>query len=144
MHHYRKNEVLRLPIAIRPGFKSRTVEHLANDLMLAQEIRPEPPPQKGKAKGDIEETPGRRGRAIFLVGAGCSQSAGIPLAKEIAERGVQILAERYLQGRATPEKFKDAKASLNALVKAGKLPARFRRADGDGDWEGLYPYIFSE
>jgi tetratricopeptide (TPR) repeat protein len=47
------------------------------------------------AKGDKVHP---RGKAIFLVGAGCSKSAGIPLGSEIVDECVKDLAKTYSQG----------------------------------------------
>ena len=127
----------------RPGAKARTVEELADDLMLAQELRADPVTLDPEVLGDIAETTGHRGRAIFLVGAGCSCSAKIPLASVIARRAVQILWTRYLPRRSSKARTPEPDKALQALIKAGKLPKSFWLADKTGDWEALYPYIFS-
>src|SRR4051812_35504632 len=67
----------------RPGLRSRIVEQLARDLLLARDKpppEPEPPtdpetPVEAEEPVDIGEIQGRRGRAIFFLGAGCSRSA---------------------------------------------------------------------
>jgi tetratricopeptide (TPR) repeat protein len=50
------------------------------------------------------------GRGVFLIGAGCSRSAGIPLAGEIAQESVIRLARIY-----TGKKFKKADNALKWL-----------------------------
>lgn len=125
----------------RPGLRSRTIQQLARDLMLA---RDEAPP---KTKGDLPlldvgEMTGRRGRAIFLLGAGCSVSAQIPLASSVAQRCVCVLARRY--ARARGEMFNDPDKALKVLVDGNIVPKRFMLPSNHGDWSGLYTYLFAE
>lgn len=126
----------------RPGLRSRTVEQLARDLSLARDKPPpesEPPatseaPIESDEPADIGEIQGRRGRAIFLLGAGCSQSAGIPLAAEVAKRCARILAIRYAPPRQEPPRYADAKSALAALVERKVVPPHYVLSNGDGDW----------
>lgn len=125
----------------RPGMRSRTVKQLARDLMLARD-NPAPDDREESRKLDVGEMSGRRGRAIFLLGAGCSVSAKIPLAANVSERCVCVLARRY---NLTPADAQDdPKAALQALVKAEVVPERFMLPSGQGDWGGLYTYLFAE
>lgn len=139
----------------RPGLRSRTVAQLARDLALA---RDKPlsnvgvadragnggTQAEGRLQVDIGETQGRRGRAIFLLGAGCSKSADIPLAAEVAKLCAEILALRYAPPRKKAPVYEDAKAALAALVDRGIVPDRFVLSDGEGDWGPLYKYFFAE
>jgi len=56
------------------------------------------------------------GSAVFLIGAGCSKSAGIPLAAEIAQYCVVELAAKYSGESAG---ITDPIAALNWLVQNG-------------------------
>src|SRR5580693_10628405 len=69
---------------------------------------------------------GGRGRSIFLVGAGCSQSAGIPLASGVARHCALKLAKIYSNREITGD---DADAALTWLIKN----------DRTKDREGLVP-----
>jgi hypothetical protein len=136
----------------RPGLRSRIVEQLARDLLLARDKpppEPEPPtdsemPIETKESVDIGEIQGRRGRAIFLLGAGCSRSAGIPLAAEVAERCARILALRYAPPRKEAPIYPDSKTALAALVERKVVPQHYLLSSGDGDWGPLYNYFFAE
>lgn len=130
----------------RPGLRSRTVVQLARDLALARDKPPELRVEgdSGDDLVDIGEIQGRRGRAIFLLGAGCSKSAGIPLASEVAQRCARILALRYAPPRKDPPGHPDAQSALAALVKQRRVPEHYLLSNGDGDWGPLYKHFFAE
>jgi hypothetical protein len=84
---------------------------------------------------------------MFLIGAGCSLSAGVPLAAEVAMRAIIGLAETYgLDGLASKSASQTtrANAALRALVDAERVPAKFFHTDDTPRWGELYSYIFSE
>jgi len=127
----------------RPGLRAHTVQQLARDLMLARDYSPPTVPEPQAL--DIGEVQGRRGRAIFLIGAGCSVSAGIPLAASVAKRCACILARRYAPPRREGvEAVSDAEEALASLIDRDIVPARFRLANRAADWSDLYKYFFSE
>ena len=92
------------------------------------------------------------GRAVFLIGAGCSRSAGIPLGGEIARHCVKKLAHVYSDGEqtfATTEEFvpKDAKTGEDEALRAlGWLASNvesFKPYKGQPpNWGALYGDIF--
>jgi hypothetical protein len=125
----------------RPGLRSRTVKQLARDLMLARDNAASVGGEENR-RLDVGEMTGRRGRAIFLLGAGCSVSAKIPLAANVSERCVCVLARRYNLTLADSQD--DPKSALQALVKAEIVPERFVLPSGQGDWGSLYTYLFAE
>lgn len=91
---------------------------------------------------------GGQGRAMFLIGAGCSASAGVPLAAEVAQAAIVGLAEAYnllapgaLRGL---DKVAQARRALDTLIDVEKFPPRFRAVDGVYPWGELYSYVFSE
>lgn len=72
------------------------------------------------------------GNTVFLVGAGCSASAGIPLAREIAGECVLDLARRYSNARFDP---KDVDHAFGWLQE--------NKHFGEGvTWDNAYGYIF--
>lgn len=76
----------------------------------------------------------RLGRTIFLLGAGCSVSAGIPLAKDIAKELVCRLAADYC---TIDIKNPDAEEAIRSLVKHKK----FRETTIENqnvDWNAVY------
>ena len=79
------------------------------------------------------------GSAVFLIGAGCSYSAGIPLAGEIAKQCAVELASKYSAGKFNPE---DAIAALNWLKEKQKLQLKLDPAEPE--WGKLYGHIFQE
>ncbi|MER8881828.1 ATP-binding protein [Mesorhizobium sp. M0816] len=83
------------------------------------------------------------GRTILLVGAGCSRSAGIPLAGEIAQELAIRLADSYGIERAN---IADPAEALRYLVTSGKFESDlFQGVNGDAtDWPSVYDYIFSK
>jgi hypothetical protein len=106
-----------------PGPADKDVQDLANDLILAQ----------GEGNDD-------RGRAVFLIGAGCSKSAGIPSAPEAARHCAVKLASRY-----SKETFKsnDADLALQWLIDEKQLELRpDQKPDSENHWENLYHYFF--
>lgn len=84
---------------------------------------------------------------MFLVGAGCSVSAGIPLASEVAKKAVVELAARYRPANAArqaePEQTDPIRA-LVTLVDDEHFPAMYRPEGDTARWGNLYSYIFSE
>ena len=120
------------------------------DLLRARAPLPEkvqkvsvPEPEQGA------ERPSREGRgtAMFLVGAGCSLSAGIPLASKVARTAIVELARDYRAAdpnRGDAETPSDPAGALKALISQGHVPARFMAADGEPRWTDLYSYVFSE
>src|SRR6266436_2272259 len=80
------------------------------------------------------------GRAVFWIGAGCSRSAGIPLAGEIAQQCVRRLAESYSSGKMKTE---DALEALKWLHENEKVNASWY-SDGKPKWGQLYGHIFEE
>ncbi len=129
--------------ANRPGLKARTVKQLARDLRLARERAP----ASGAADNvllDVGEISGRRGRAIVLLGAGCSASAKIPLAASVAQRCICVLARRYLPVGVKEVDHCDAEAALKLLIARDIVPQRYLLGSGQGDWGGLYTYLFAE
>ncbi len=103
----------------------KKVSDLANDLTLARDNAP--------SQG--------RGRAIFLVGAGCSVSAGIPPASGVAKHCAVKLAQTYSNGVFQGD---DAEAALEWLQKEGKVELVGDYAlRGDGShWGALYSHFF--
>ncbi len=91
------------------------------------------------AKGDPKEK--RWGGAVFLIGAGCSVSAGIPLASGVAERCAEFLAERYSDGE---QKGLGPIAALEWLVANNKVDAALMGSGGTPDWGRLYSHFFTE
>jgi tetratricopeptide (TPR) repeat protein len=72
------------------------------------------------------------GKAVFLIGAGCSRSAGIPVGAEIVDLCAIKLAKAY-HGADFGEDEADAAIAL--LIHKGDLPKESRR-------ESLYGYLF--
>ena len=122
------------------GPRPKDVTDLVRDLLLAQDK-----PTAGKAEQG-EELVGR-GRAIFLVGAGCSVSAGIPLASAVAKRAVVKLAKDYMPMdplRSPARDPADPIEALEALVDYKHVPRRFKPESQVARWGELYSYLFSE
>ena len=126
----------------RPGLRAKDVKALARDLLLAKDA--EPDESKGDLPLDVSETSGRRGRAIVLLGAGCSFSAGIPLATDVAKRCACLLYQRYGIAGSKKVGSTNSDAALKALIAEGVVPPRFRSDDGRGDWAELYKYFFAD
>ena len=136
---------------IRRGPKPREIADLIRDLMRARAPLSADQQQRGgdgREGGEAED--GRRdgrGTAMFLVGAGCSRSAGIPLASEVARAAVSALERDYRgadPARAGSEAPSQPADALKALVEGGHVPARFMPKDQSPRWADLYSYIFSE
>lgn len=117
----------------RPGLRARTVKQLARDLRLARDSAPPKSPNNKRPLLDVGEISGRRGRAIFLLGAGCSASAKIPLAASVAQRCICVLARRYSTDQSRAGDFEDPIKALKLLVTRGIIPQRFQLASGQGD-----------
>jgi tetratricopeptide (TPR) repeat protein/NAD-dependent SIR2 family protein deacetylase len=79
------------------------------------------------------------GRAVFLIGAGCSYSAGIPLAGGIAQGCLTKLANLYSAGQFQTE---DPLVALKWLHDKGMVDAGWY--SDDPSWGGLYGKIFEE
>jgi hypothetical protein len=126
----------------RPGLRARTVQHVARDLLLARQPPSGTVPSAPRV--DIGEMLGRRGRAIFLVGAGCSASAGIPLAAQVAQECVKILARRYSPPKGEIKEYGSATDGLINLIGKGMIPRRYNSSATEPDWVGLYTYLFAE
>ena len=93
------------------------------------------------ARDSGEGPDGGRGRTIFLIGAGCSVSAGIPAAPGVARHCAVKLAKVF-----SNDGFKgdDADAALAWLKKDNRLGdfnGAFPRPDGT-HWAELYSYFF--
>jgi tetratricopeptide (TPR) repeat protein len=80
------------------------------------------------------------GRAVFWIGAGCSRSAGIPLAGEIAQQCVIKLANKYSLGKMDT---KDPLKALNWLHENERVNKNWY-LDGKPKWGQLYGHIFEE
>lgn len=129
----------------RHGPKPKEISDLVRDILRARA----PLAQNARAEldEDREERRVRQGTAMFLVGAGCSKSAGIPLASEVAQAAVLALDQDYRAAdpvRAKSAPPTDPKAALEALVEGEHIPPRFMPTDGPPRWGELYSYIFSE
>lgn len=129
-------------ISGRPGLRAKDVKALARDLMLARESEAEEATDERPL--DVSETSGRRGRAIALLGAGCSFSAGIPLATDVAKRCACLLNQRYGLVTPTTSHSTSADAALETLIVQGVVPPRFRSDDGEAAWSELYKYFFAD
>jgi hypothetical protein len=114
-----------MPNLIDPAAK--TVADLANDLTLARD----------EAEGPKQG----RGRAIFLVGAGCSVTAGIPAAPGVAKYCATYLARNYSRGDFNGC---DPDAALGWLTKNGRveLTGDLALKEDGSHWASLYPYFF--
>lgn len=136
---------------VRRGPKPREVADLVRDLMRARASLSSDQTQHrgdGREGGEVnEERRDGRGTAMFLVGAGCSRSAGIPLASEVARAAVLALERDYRvadAARAGLASLSDPADALTALVEGGHIPARFIPKDQAPRWAELYSYVFSE
>ncbi|WP_406876092.1 SIR2 family protein [Sphingomonas sp. 179-A 2A2 NHS] len=124
-----------MPTRPQTGPRPREISELVQDL---QRARGHPRrADDGGSGGDVER---HRGRAVFLIGAGCSASAGIPLAAGVAEQAIVRIADDYgieRDGRGGHE-------ALVALIAANRVPERYGPVDGVVPWGRLYSYIFTE
>ncbi len=82
------------------------------------------------------------GKTVFFIGAGCSISAGIPGAADIARHMVQIVAERF------GNKTEDSVVAYSFLVNGEYFPARPKGdpkaapIDENIDWHAVYDEMF--
>jgi len=86
----------------------------------------------------------KRGRTLILVGAGCSHSAGIPLASEIAQKLVVQLARSY--SVLEQKEFDPEKALSHLIAQEHFDEKRVRKISDDEihtDWNLVYDEIFS-
>ncbi|HEV2816498.1 MAG TPA: SIR2 family protein [Allosphingosinicella sp.] len=113
------------------------VEHLANAIERAWDKPPE------------------RGRAVFLIGAGCSVSAGIPAAGGMARRVAIKLAQIYSRrmdngafdmdiGDLTDATELDrlGRAALDWLLQDGRISPDYPKTSDGPDWARLYQEFF--
>lgn len=108
-----------------PEPEIKTVEDLANDLTLAK---------------DDDDSQGR-GRAIFLVGAGCSVSADIPPASGVAKHCAVKLAKIYSNGDFQDD---NPETALDWLRQEGKvdLVGDYAVKEDGSHWGALYSHFF--
>ncbi len=128
-----------MPTRATTGPRPRQISDLVQDLQRARGREPDPKADKGKTEPSDRVGLGDRGRAVFLIGAGCSASAGIPLAAGVARTAVLRLAEAYGVTPATDEPL----AALIALIDSKKVLEIYRPVDGQARWGDLYSYVFS-
>jgi hypothetical protein len=88
------------------------------------------------------------GRTVFLVGAGCSKSAGIPLVSEMA-RGLIIKLATALQGPTSA--LTDPEIAYRWLLQGGKISdcqigerAKDIADNREIDWPRVYDMLFAE
>jgi len=93
--------------------------------------------QRARAQADEEKR--ELASVIFFLGAGCSKSAGVPLATEIAQQLVIRLAKSYGLGE-----LPDPKDALDALRKDGHFLPLPPSADAETDWYEIYDTCFLE
>jgi hypothetical protein len=105
--------------SIEPGLE---IEHLSHSLLIA--------------KGNSAE--GDWGRAIFLIGAGCSRSAGIPMAGGVAQMCVRKLVSLYSQKE---ENIEDENLAYKWLYDNGHLDKS--KWSEEPDWAKLYGELFA-
>ncbi len=113
-----------------PEVPRKSVEDLARQLKLSKSRHPE------------------QGRAVFLVGAGCSVSAGTPPGAEVAKLCAVHLAHHYsgnadLGERAFELGSGDGDGALRWLLDKGYV-AKEPLGSGPPDWGRLYTYFFDE
>ena len=88
---------------------------------------------------------GSLGRTVFLIGAGCSISAGIPGASDIARRMVRIAAARF---GCCDEKADSVEAYKNLIAQKLFVPFPTGHPESDPtdetiDWYKVYDGMFS-
>ncbi len=106
---------------------SKEISNLATALVLAK-----PSADGGESEG---------GGTVFLIGAGCSVSAGIEPAAGVAKYCAKKLARKLSNGSLDTQ---DADVALNWLIEERRItlaPAKSPRPDGS-HWAGLYSYFF--
>ncbi len=79
------------------------------------------------------------GNAVFLIGAGCSYSAGIPLAPQIAKKCVSKLVNKYSRGKIT---INDPDKAIKWLYEKEHIDDSWN--PNKPDWGKLYGKIFEE
>jgi NAD-dependent SIR2 family protein deacetylase len=100
------------------------------------------------------------GHAVFLIGAGCSLTAGVPTSSDVARICVLELRRRYNSERNTDPDFlkatyhtwkshrenfhKEAQQALEALVTEGRIPKRYTELPEEEQWPALYTHIFED
>ncbi len=82
------------------------------------------------------------GHAVFLIGAGCSSSAGIPLASQIAKTCVSKLVQKYSRGKARKENIENPDLAIKWLYKNNHIDDSWN--PDNPDWGSLYGKIFDE
>ena len=105
------------------------IDELANQLRLLKRTSTWP------HVSEIPDDP-NCGGAVFLIGAGCSASAGVPLASEIAQECAISLYQQYSRTRA---KSIDATSALNWLREKNYLTDR-----KGATWSEYYSEIFEK
>lgn len=93
------------------------------------------------ARDSGEGSDGGRGRTIFLVGAGCSVSAGIPAAPGVARHCAVKLAKVFSNDGFDGDDADAALAWLKKDKRLGDFNGVFPRPDGS-HWADLYSYFF--
>lgn len=89
------------------------------------------------------------GQVLVITGAGCSASAGIPTARQIAQECAVNLSVTYGFARSAEELGAtlgvQAEAAVVRLVKKGELPKTFLAGQGASEppWSELYEYLFT-
>ncbi len=133
-----------VPRVIRCGkgreLKQSSTEKLAQKLILGQGGR------KASFLQERQDPASSWGRAVFLIGAGCSASAGIPLAAGIAKRCAVELARIYRahdepdwNGRFEDNDHDDALEWLISSKRVADQPP-----GGRLDWGKLYSVFFEQ
>ena len=120
------------------GPRPREISELVQDLQRARGHPREEGDGADAAAGAGQAR--HRGRAVFLIGAGCSASAGIPLAAGVAQEAILCIADDYGVVRDGP----GAEEALVALIDADRVPERYGPVGGVVPWGRLYSYIFTE
>jgi hypothetical protein len=64
------------------------------------------------------------GRAVFLIGAGCSRSAGIPMADGVAKMCVVKLVKKYSGGKEDIQDSFSGTSLLHAFTQPTHRPER--------------------
>jgi NAD-dependent SIR2 family protein deacetylase len=100
----------------KKGPQIRGVTNLAQDLM--------------RARGNKIDS----GKAVFLIGAGCSASAGIPIGRELAKLAARKLADCYSHGQL---RGTEPEHALNWLKGHGYICEEIT-------WDNLYGVIFED
>lgn len=126
-----------------------SIQDLANLLVLGQGSTSAQPHGNGGPSGRTDNN--RCGRAVFLVGAGCSVSAGIPLGADVARRCATYLARIYAAHDGVESGLPDvssgrdgdetiAATALNWLRRNRGVPTF--DIETHPDWGRYYKYFF--